>query len=618
MSRVAIYARYSSDLQTDASIEDQIRICTDRSKNEQWKIVQTYSDHGISGASLMRPGIQQLLQDAMDGKFEIVLVEALDRLSRDLQDIAGIYKRMQYAGIEIFSLNDGGLITGIHIGLKGTMNAEFLKDLAAKTRRGLSGRVAKGKSGGGLSYGYKVINQFSPEGEPIRGDREIAEDEAEIIRRIFTEYAEGVSPKKIAIRLNQEGVPCPSGKEWGASTIYGNRRRGTGVINNELYIGRMVWNRQRFVKDPDTGKRQARLNPESEWQITEVPHLRIVDQDLWDRAKARQKALDEKPQFWAKQRPKNLFSYLLKCGCCGGGMSKVSTERYGCSSARNKGTCENRLTIRQDNLESTILDALQKHLMNPELVKVFAEEYTNHINELRKTRNARINRAKKELKKLEADKDKLIKAITDGVPGSELKEPMERIMARREELEKILDTTEEAPVLLHPNMAERYQEEVNALRESLNREETKSEAADLLRGLIDKIVLTPKPDVKEYAIDLHGDLAGILTVSTGKQQRVQESDPLLQQVKMMTDEDHQTLGEQDKQTANLSESSTNESVKNNQRRAKSNGKSLVSEEEDALNLPLGQPCNDKSQELSYRCKDKVVAGAGFEPTTFGL
>ena len=241
---------------------------------------------------------------------------------------------------------------------------------------------------------------------------------------------------------------------------------------------------------------------------------------LWDSAKARQKALDEKPQFWAKKRPKNLFSFLLKCCCCGSGMSKVSTERYDCSSARNKGTCDNRLIIRQDNLKKYGLGFSAKHLMNPELVKVFAEEYTNHINELSKTRNARINYARKELKKLEADKDKLIKAITGGVPGAEVKEPMERIMVRREELEQVLDTTEEASVLLHPNMADRYQQEINALRESLNREATKSEAADLLRGLIDKIVLKPKPDTKKYAIDLHGDLAGILTAAAGKQQRV--------------------------------------------------------------------------------------------------
>ncbi len=140
MQKVAIYARYSSDLQSDASIEDQIRICSERAKQEGWKIINTYTDHGISGATLMRPGIQMLMQDAMAGKFDIVLTEALDRLSRDQEDIAGIYKRIIFADSKIITLSEGE-VSDIHIGLKGTMNALFLKDLAAKTHRGLSGRI---------------------------------------------------------------------------------------------------------------------------------------------------------------------------------------------------------------------------------------------------------------------------------------------------------------------------------------------------------------------------------------------------------------------------------------------------------------------------------------------
>jgi site-specific DNA recombinase len=83
----------------------------------------------------------------------------------------------------------------------------------------------------------------------------------------------------------------PSGKAWGPSTIHGNWQRGTGILNNELYIGKWVWNRLRFIKDPQTGKRVSRLNPPSAWVTKEVPELRIVDQDLWDQVKARQVAL---------------------------------------------------------------------------------------------------------------------------------------------------------------------------------------------------------------------------------------------------------------------------------------------------------------------------------------
>ena len=93
MPRVAIYARYSSDSQRDASIEDQVRLCRERAEREHWTIVNVYSDHAVSGASLMRPGIQQLMHDTLAGKADIVLSEALDRISRDQEDIAGIFKR---------------------------------------------------------------------------------------------------------------------------------------------------------------------------------------------------------------------------------------------------------------------------------------------------------------------------------------------------------------------------------------------------------------------------------------------------------------------------------------------------------------------------------------------
>ena len=133
------------------------------------------------------------------------------------------------------------------------MNALFLKDLAEKTRRGLRGRVELGKSGGGLSYGYRV-RRATHDGM-ARGEREIIPAQAEVVRRIFSIYSTGMSPKAIARHLNAERCPGPGGAPWNPSTIHGNPARGTGILNNELYVGRLVWNRLRYVKDPDTRKR---------------------------------------------------------------------------------------------------------------------------------------------------------------------------------------------------------------------------------------------------------------------------------------------------------------------------------------------------------------------------
>ena len=219
-----------------------------------------------------------------------MLAEALDRISRDQADVATFFKHLKFAGVPIITLAEGE-ISELHVGLKGTMNALFLKDLAAKTHRGIRGRVENGKSGGGLCYGYNVIKQLDARGDPIRGDREINEAEAIVVRRVFRDFAAGIAPRTIARTLNEEGVPGPGGKPWGDTTIRGHVKRGTGLVNNELYIGRLIWNRLRYIKDPSTGKRVSRPNPEPEWIVKDVPDLRIVDDELWQSVRERQERL---------------------------------------------------------------------------------------------------------------------------------------------------------------------------------------------------------------------------------------------------------------------------------------------------------------------------------------
>ena len=214
--RAALYARYSCDQQRAASIEDQFRVCRERAGREGWKIAGAYKDSTISGDSMiLRPGIQALLEDARRGMLDVVVVEALDQA-----DVATLYKHLRFAGVTVVTLAEGE-ISELHVGLKGTMNALFLKDLAAKTQRGLRGRVEAGKSGGGLCYGYDVVKSFDGSGDPVRGGRTFNETEAEVVRRVFREFADGASPRAIARGLNGEGVPGPSGKLWMDTTIRG-------------------------------------------------------------------------------------------------------------------------------------------------------------------------------------------------------------------------------------------------------------------------------------------------------------------------------------------------------------------------------------------------------------
>ncbi len=514
MKRVAIYARYSSDLQKETSIEDQVRLCEERAAREGWQIINCYTDPALSGSNMMlRPGVRMLMQDAIDGKFEIILSEALDRLSRDQADMAVMYKRLNYANVNIVTLTEGE-VGIIDIGLKGLMNQLYIVEMAKKVKRGQRGRIEAGKVTAGLAYGYNVVKKFDARGEPIRGEREINEEQAAIVRRIFTEYADGRSPKAIAAQLNEEGVRSPTGKGWNQSSINGRRDRGYGLLNNHIYIGELVWNRVSQWKCPDTGSTKRRLNPEEEWIRNEAPELRILDQDLWDRAKVRQAELTKQSgKFWTAHRPRYLLSGLLKCGTCGGGFSKVNHERYACSTARNKGTCENRLSMKRDDIERSVLHAIQHKIMAPNALALFCEQYMRHWNELRAERNANIHSYRAELEKLARGKKKIVEAIIAGVPGSEVKDDMNEIVRRRTELEMLLDQTDEIPVLLHPKMADHYKRQVGRLVAALESGSESERDRNCLRTLIDKITLTPNTTGNALQVDLYGNLAGILAMA---------------------------------------------------------------------------------------------------------
>jgi hypothetical protein len=417
-----------------------------------------------------------------------------------------------------------GEISELHVGLKGTMNALFLKDLAAKTHRGLRGRIEEDKSGGGLCYGYKVVKQLDARGDPIRGDREIDEAEADIIRRVFREFASGIGPRTIARTLNEEGIPGPNGKLLGDTTIRGHVKRGTGLINNELYIGRLIWNRLRYIKDPSTGKRVSRLNPESEWLIREVPELRIVDDQLWQAVRERQSEIAEKyvnvteavrkhhkkSRLNGKRRPQSLLSGLIFCGCCEGPYSLRGAGRFACSNHISKGTCSNSRTIRREELENCVLSGLKDRMMTPEVAAEAMRAYAEETNRLNRERRSNGDAWQVELAKVEKQISEIVEAIADGMYHPSMKEKMTALEARKVELTSLLaDAPKDKPDLL-PTASTIYAKKVAKLTQALNRPAERQEAAEALRMLIEKIVLTPGPKRGEMDATLYGELGQIL------------------------------------------------------------------------------------------------------------
>jgi DNA invertase Pin-like site-specific DNA recombinase len=534
MTRVALYARYSDDKQSPHSIDDQFRICRMHAAKQAWEVVETYSDAGISGSTVvLRPGVQALLRDALAGKFDLVLAEALDRLSRDQEDIAGAYKRLRFAGVPIVTLSEGE-ITELHVGLKGTMNALFLKDLAAKTHRGIRGRVEAGKVGCGNAYGYRVVREIDAAGRVTTGEREIVPEEAEVVRRIFRDYAAGKSPRRIAIELNAEGVPAPWGSKWCDSSIRGNRALGSGIINNEFYVGEMVWNRRRRMKNPDTGRVEPRFNPESEWVHVRAPHLRIIEDDLWQAARQRQDSLvlvyednmakSRTAAASANRRPKTLLSGLLVCGVCGGSVAKRGNNRFGCVSHIMGKGCTNTRTVNRDALEARVIAGLRNSLMAPEIIgeamRTMVEE-TNRLNQQRRaSHDVDVQRLEKARKAITG----IVTAIEDGGYSRPL---MERLKVLEAEVETLEAQMAEAPADVpdvHPNVGDLYRRKVERLVEALDRPEDHDHAAQALRAVIDTIVVTAGEKRGEVLVQLLGDFRKVIAWATERQAADREAD----------------------------------------------------------------------------------------------
>ena len=506
MKRTAIYARFSTELQKERSIEDQIALCHAHAEKNGLSVVATYEDRARSGASVFgREGLMRLLDAARDRSFDVILTEGLDRLSRDQEDLAGIWKRLNFLGIELCAVHEG-TADQIQIGVRGLLGSLFLTDLAHKVRRGMQGVVRDGRNAGGRGYGYRPI-------PGKRGELEIVEDEATTVRRIFQDYVAGRTPREIAYALNREAIRPPRGSHWTASAINGNKKRHYGIILNELYAGKVVWNRVRMMKDPDTGRRISRPNAPEEWKRAEAPHLAIVDKDLFEAAQGRKADRShDSPEL--HRRAKFLLSGLLKCGCCGGGLSMKDRDhgrvRIHCSTMREAGTCSNRKIFYMDEIEELVLTGLQRHLKAPHLLKEFAKTYQEERQRLACEKTKRRSQTENQLAQLERSIDRLWadyenQRVPVEIAGPKLKEmqsqktTLQAELIEQPEIEKIVG--------LHPAALWQYEKHVNQLQAVFDKGVTADtrEAAEKIRNLIARV--TVHPGETGISIQLQGRLA---------------------------------------------------------------------------------------------------------------
>jgi DNA invertase Pin-like site-specific DNA recombinase len=205
--KAATYARFSTDRQSESSIADQNRVCSDWCERNAATIVARFEDQGISGAAIgNRPGLQAALAAAVD----VLVVMDLTRLSRSQADLPKLIDRLVHRGVRVIGVQDGydSARKGhkLQAGLTGIIGEAFREAVAEKTYSALESRALRGAPTGGRAYGYR-------------------EGEADTVRRIFGMYADGLSAKRIAETLNREGVASP-GSSWNRTT----RRRAGGHL----------------------------------------------------------------------------------------------------------------------------------------------------------------------------------------------------------------------------------------------------------------------------------------------------------------------------------------------------------------------------------------------------
>ncbi|QJQ03929.1 recombinase family protein [Herbaspirillum rubrisubalbicans Os34] len=411
--KATIYARYSSDKQSETSLDDQLRVCRARADREGATVEFERCDAAISGSTAVgsRPAGNAMLADALAGRFDLLLVEGLDRLARDQVEQEQIVRRLEHRGIRIIGVSDGydSRHSGRKImrGVRGLINDLYLDDLRSKTHRGQAGQVERGYIAGGKSYGYDIVKADG--GSTYR----INENQARWVVWIFEQYAAGNSVQRIAHELNNQGVPSPRDSTWAVSAIYGSPVKGSGILNNSMYVGQYVWNRSQWIKDPDTGRRQRTERPREEWQTASLPELRIIDDELWRRVRERIDAGRDEHGRKRQVRPATtLFGGMMLCPHCGGAVVAINADRYGCAAAKDRGpaVCKG-FSIPRDLVEKRLISIIRAELLSP----VAAAEFEKAFDELLIANTGStedVAQSTKRITQLTAEIGRVIDAIT--------------------------------------------------------------------------------------------------------------------------------------------------------------------------------------------------------------
>ncbi len=543
--RCAIYARYSSDLQRDRSIDDQVRNCRRFAEKKGWVVLDghIYTDRAISGASVIgRTGLLDLLRTAQESPkpFDYLLVDDTSRLSREMGEVESIIGQLHFVGIGVYFVAQGidskDDQSDIAVGFNSIMDSRYRRDLGKKTLRGMIGQVERNYNPCGRLYGYKYIRDEDPTGiiDPktkhvrVLGTRiEKHPVESQVVKEIFEAYCDGLSMRDIAQKLDKAGHLPPgvhaqvahgvNKPSWLPRSIH-------CILNNRRYCGDWTFNKTTWLKNPKTGKRKNVPRDKADWVEIKRPDLAIIDEPTWQHAQERIQRNKRGPGNLKGIRWRFLFTGLMKCHECGGSYVVVRNGHtpnpvFGCSRNWNKGSagCSNNFRVRKDEIESTILSDIQSQLLSPPVLSAIVSKVNQKIKAklsgLRKDSSGIIAQKKELSKKL----SNIVAAIESGMSSEALRRRLAEIEAQIQELDRRIDVFSCSYDFSKLKIDEQYVEGwLDRIRELLNKDVAAARAK--IMSLVGTFTLSPETvdGIKYIRVNAQADIVGLVRVAVGR------------------------------------------------------------------------------------------------------
>lgn len=522
--RCAIYTRVSTQEQAEEgySIDEQYRLLEEECIKQGYYLEKHYSDRGISGKDIKhRPALQELLKDAEEGKFDMVISWKINRISRKLADVLKIVDILEKNNITYKSYSEP-FETDTPAG---RMQFQMMALIGEFERGTISqnvklGMMAMAKSGnwcGGIVLGYDVTPIVGETtGKRKKTKLTINEEEANVVRFIFQEYASGKGYKAIVNQLNKQGYRTKRGNAFG---VYGIKE----ILKNPVYIGKIRYN----VRQNWSEKRRRDINPNP--ILVDGIHEPIIDMNTWNKV---QELLENKQGRAARIYDTEFpLTGILKCPMCGKSMtiSRVvkknadGTKRvlnyYACGAWKNKGTavCKSNM-IRIEKVHEHVYGKLSSVLTNDKMVESIVKNLNRERKQNINPSKKQLERIEKELERLDSKKTKIFEAYEEEIITKE------EFIHRREELNKSVSKLQEEKqqyleVVVDDTNQEVSYELVRSILQNFNNllENCKSreEKKKLLHLLISEITINEAREIDSIHLSINDSLVDYITKQDG-------------------------------------------------------------------------------------------------------